>query len=192
MTPDEPQADPAPASDISELCTQAISVPTTPASDPGPHAQTVPARAVDVSDVIDLIESNNGRADLRFEPGQYAKKSTHAFRTIAAIINANGCSMETAHVIYSCSWGAFQIMGFNLYDPDDIACKVSVFEFVADMDRQRLAFFVFLHRVGIAFSLADLRDPVKRLHFATVYNGPGNAQIYADKIRRAMSAFGVS
>jgi hypothetical protein len=150
----------------------------------------VPARPVDVSDVVDLIESNDGRAELRFEPAQYAKKLQHNYRAISAIIKANGCSNETAHVIYSCSWGAFQIMGFNLYDPDDIGCTVSVFDFVCDMDRQRAAFYVFLHRAGIAFSIADLRDPAKRLHFAAVYNGPANAENYAAKISRALTALG--
>lgn len=75
--------------------------------------------------LIAWVETRGNFKSFRFEPATYAKLLL--FRTdsqkliIQKIVDCNGgasgCSWHTALIIYSSSWGAVQIMGFNLYGP---------------------------------------------------------------------------
>lgn len=80
---------------------------------------------LDIFDLIAQVETKRNFQAFRFEPDVYARIS--ASRTdaqkdiIAKIIDAHGgpanCSWHTALAIYSTSYGAVQLMGFNLYGP---------------------------------------------------------------------------
>ena len=71
--------------------------------------------------LIAWVETKCNFKAIRFEPVVYAKvlafRSAAAKAIIARIIDCNSCSWHTALMIYSSSWGAAQIMGFNLYGP---------------------------------------------------------------------------
>ena len=78
---------------------------------------------LDIFDLIAQVETGRNFEAMRFEDGVYARivaNRTDAQKVIIAnIIKANGgqfgCSWHTALMIFSTSFGAAQIMGFNLY-----------------------------------------------------------------------------
>lgn len=134
-----------------------------------------------LEDIISDIESAGNRFAMRFEPHVYERTQTST-RYEAAVNLAkarNKCSRSTACVIVSMSWGKFQIMGFNLYDPDGLNYPNSVGEYMSsDMD-QAATFRTFCQARNIYFSPGDLLDEALALRFARVYNG---ADEYAKKI----------
>ena len=76
---------------------------------------------VNMYELIAYVETCNNCKALRFEPATYAKlsitRSDSQKLLIEKIQTANKCSWGTALMIYSSSFGATQIMGFNLYGP---------------------------------------------------------------------------
>ena len=129
-------------------------------------------------DVIARIESSNWQAALRFEPTIYAKFSNVAYSQvhvdqINAIAKINRCSRQTAEVIFSTSWGATQIMGFNLYGVCD--WKAPFISFLNDETAQRVCFNAFCANQKLLFSPQQLADDwTKRELFAKRYNGSIN------------------
>lgn len=129
-----------------------------------------------VASLIAHIESG-GRADaVRFEPRLYAH-TLGLPAVMGRITVANKCSIETARVIYSTSFGLYQIMGFNIYIPHGF--NKSIFAFVNDIDAQNDVFNDYLIRKNIAYSVDALRIKANAITFARAYNG---SDAYADKI----------
>lgn len=145
-----------------------------------------------VADVIGAIESGHNPGALRFEYLGYTKAPL-LNATIEAIIKYNVCSVATARMIYATSWGEFQIMGENLYDPNLCAYRNSIARYLVQSGDQFVTFNSFLFRMPLsprinAGSPASLfKDPNLRLQFSREYNGPDNVQEYADKIKSILS-----
>lgn len=152
------------------------------------------SQAPSIFDVISWVETKRNFTSVRFEPATYAKLSVARTDSqkviIAAIQKANVCSWGTALMIYSSSWGAAQVMGFNLYGPRTAYGK-SVFDFCADETAQKFVFGSVLKEMGLdQFSVADLAvSKVTRARFALSYNGSCS---YADEIVSALQHFGIS
>ena len=97
------------------------------------------------------------------------------------------CSDDTARMIACTSWGAYQMMGENIYAPTMVTYAVDppdLFVFLDDLGMQDRAFGVFLKLRAIDFTLEELlMDPAKMTLFCRTYNGPDNADAYAARIK---------
>lgn len=145
----------------------------------------------DLASVIKAIESGGNPRALRFEPGVYAWDVSVYDReaTVRKIGLLHRCSMATAHILFSTSFGQYQEMGFNLWDASRPLISADEFTFRSDTALQDKAFADFLAARGIAYELADmLADPAKLEHFVEVWNGPGNVDDYAALIRQHAAA----
>lgn len=146
---------------------------------------TVPFPTLD--QVIGWIESRNDNCALRFEPRIYATTRYADAAVLSRISRYNHCSPATAKMLNACSFGRFQIMGFNLYSaPMLLACEIG--QYFSDPDLQRKMFYEFVAEKCIDYPTSDLLSTVKRTHFAQVYNG---SLEYADSIVAALQHFGV-
>lgn len=140
---------------------------------------------VALSRVIMSIESSGNPHALRFEPLQYAalQGSLTDKAMVANIAKRNYCNTATALVIASTSFGAYQLMGSNLYD---LAWNSDIANFLTDPASQAIMFGEFLDAHAINFTMADmLADSTKLLKFAKVYNG---STAYAVSMRTAAAA----
>lgn len=148
--------------------------------------------SVSLFDVISWVESKNNPHAMRFEPAMYTHLSQGPGAWMQSILDkitaVHSCSHGTAMMIYSTSFGATQIMGFNLYDglyADDVA------SFMGDTIAQAAAFDSFCMRKQIKCTVEDIAGfPLLRSHFAKVYNG--NADAYAAQIVYALQHFGIA
>lgn len=139
---------------------------------------------VDLFTLIGRVETANDSHQLRFEPTVFAKVNTpgtysdRAHAIVALIQKANACSLGTARMIFSTSWGEVQMMGFNIYG----ACgfKGRVVDFLTDplqadgrREVQVSAFHAFLKSEGLADCTPEVLagNAPLRLHFAIKYNG---------------------
>lgn len=141
-------------------------------------------------DVIGYVETKNDPLGFRFEPALYASlaaPSKAASDILATIQRIHHCSFNTAKAIFSCSFGATQILGENLYDPA-IGLKMTVFDYQKDTVMQAAIFHDYVQWKHIDYSVAALKEATLREHFALVYNG---ALSYADLIAQSMEHFGV-
>ncbi len=133
------------------------------------------------------IESADRIDALRFEPLVYAKRDSHPSHVIDAIVKANRCSRHTAAVIYSTSFGCWQLMGFNLYASWN-APHVSVGFFLSSRENQRNAIRRFLERNGLdRYTQEQLLTKEHSEAFAKKYNGPGNVIEYGSRLRNALA-----
>jgi hypothetical protein len=165
---------------------------------------------VTIADVIGWIESRNDTNAMRFEPTVYARihSSMEADKIIQTIRKIHNCTYETAAVIYSTSFGEFQMMGCSLYDPTLCNMSISIGDYFKNipietkqhwpidnsgftnltMDAQEYSFTVFTLRRGIVFSIDNLRtSAVNREKFAVRYNG---SPAYANNIVESLKHFG--
>ena len=141
----------------------------------------------DLASVIRSIESGGNAHARRFEPGVYNWEMDIYGReaTVRHIAAVNACSLGTAHVMFSESYGAYQEMGFNLWDPAHPLISVDEFTFRSDPALQAQAFADFIERQGIAWTLEQLLDDdVKLARFVTVWNGPGDVAVYTARFRQ--------
>lgn len=132
------------------------------------------------ADIIASIESNNRMDAVRFEPLHRPKESF-----IAQMMQQCACNRATAIVLCSSSWGLFQIMGDNLLW---LGWKQSPMAFCfAGRTTQEAIFTTFLERNHIDFTVGQLHDKTLRDHFASLYNGSGNVDVYSQKILETMN-----
>lgn len=146
---------------------------------------------VTLGDVIAWVESRNDCSALRFEPTTWEKLSEGRNRNELAILALtrahNACSHGTADMIYSTSWGKYQIMGFNLYGPE-CALQTGVMAFCVDDAAQDAAFA----KLIAAMRLSDMTPPTladspdARAHFARVWNG---STAYVEPLVEALRHF---
>lgn len=147
-------------------------------------------QTVSLFDVIAWVESKNCPHATRFEPKLFdhvcngGAVSGDVLTTIKSIHN---CSDMTARTIYCTSYGAVQIMGFNLYDGHFAGDFVS---FLCDPVAQFAAFDAFVDARKINYSVDDLCKSVDfRMDFAKKYNG--DAVAYSAQIVLALVRFGL-
>ena len=135
--------------------------------------------------VIAEIESSGSARALRFEPRVYRVYSL-SHKSITDIVAAiHNCSHDTANVIAATSFGAYQIMGFNLYT---FGYRKSIFDFVASVADQLEYFDAFLTRSNINFTLDHLlKTPHDLMRFAYLYNG---SEVYARSIQTTAAKMG--
>lgn len=133
------------------------------------------AHAIELADVIARIESSGNKFAMRFEPVVFSNLCNgpmtplHA-RIVSTIQGVHRCNVKTAQVIYSTSWGLYQLMGFNLYDAEPLTVPVQ--QFCDDENLQRARFNAFVSRETINFSPLDLAESAtRRNEFAQTYNG---------------------
>jgi hypothetical protein len=143
-------------------------------------------------DIVSYVESRSNPLAIRFEPivyGNISRVQTDAQKAIIQnIIKIHSCSNGTAQMIYSTSWGAIQMMGFNLYG--DLAYSKTVHDFQDDSIAQLDMFQKFIALKGIAFSVADIAtDPNRKHLFAQKYNG--DIQAYSNMLDMSLHHFGV-
>lgn len=150
---------------------------------------------VSLSDIIAWIESRGNPHAIRFEPLVFSRLTTGAMTSehaaiVARIVRIHNCSIPTAQVIYSTSYGLYQLMGFNLYADDSVNCtEMDVVNFCNDEAEQTRIFNAFVSRETIAVAPAMLAsDPGVRAQFARIYNG--NAQAYSLAIDASLQHFG--
>lgn len=158
--------------------------------------QTKPLVAVvdpKLSYIISQVESSGFSGALRFEPKVYETVKGRGANAhfVPEIASLNHCTVETAEVIYSTSFGLYQIMGYNLYR---LGLHRPVSEFqngVQSRVLQDTAFARFLSDRNILFTVEEMRaDPAKLVRFAEHYNG---SEAYADRMRQvANSHYGVN
>lgn len=139
-----------------------------------------------LEELISDIESGGNQYAMRFEPLVYERtQNSNRYEAMVNVAKSrNKCSRATACMIVATSWGKFQIMGFNLYDPSSLDYPHSVGQYMADTDDQAGTFKTFCQRKNIYFSVTDLLDETLALRFARVYNG---ADEYAKRIASRLS-----
>jgi hypothetical protein len=138
-------------------------------------------------DVVAVVESNRFNGAIRFEPGLYGQTVPDRIKppqiaVLTAIRRANFCSFDTARMIFSTSFGRFQLLGETLYgEPINLRAPISAFW--ASEAMQLAAFNAFVAAHGIDCTINELlTDPTYSERFATAYNGPGNVADYAGRL----------
>lgn len=141
-------------------------------------------------DIIAYVETKHNYRLMRFEPLVYdrisQRQTLNDNEILALIQKIHTCSLGTAHMLYSTSFGAAQEMGFNLWGPH--GSTMDVVSFLESPDEQMRVFNAFVAMDQIAYAPAQLYAPAERLRFALKYNG---AASYANLILDAMNHLGV-
>jgi hypothetical protein len=144
-----------------------------------------------VANIVALVESDNNKFAVRFEPGVYAHICANE-RMYQHLVNkcsiANKCTHETSQVILSTSYGKYQDMGFNIY-----SIYVSpIGSFMASDEDQDALFGHFLSTSQLEDVTPEdllMRTP-KGDNFAKRYNGPGDVANYGAKLQKAAVSLG--
>jgi hypothetical protein len=94
----------------------------------------------------------------------------------------HGCSRATAEMIYSTSWGLYQIMGFNLYGK--LGLELPIWQFLEAPEKQHKAFEQFCKAESI-WREGDISTDARSwlLTFAIHYNGSKTPIEYADRLQ---------
>ena len=125
-----------------------------------------------LADIVSMVESRNNKYALRYEPAWRTPQSLGP-----QISKYNTCTLPTALEIGRLSWGAFQVMGSNLYY---MGLDCSIGEFLSNLDKQKEMFVVFCQRRQIEFTLDEILDDDDKGHlFALHYNGAASVYLVA-------------
>lgn len=148
-----------------------------------------------IAELVAWIESRGNAGAVRFEPGTYNKFAGDVMKAPKAALEillriqlVNKCSLHTAAMIYSTSWGMYQSMGFNIYaDPSD----TPISEYLSSPRLQAAQFVAFLKRNGLQdFTPGNLAEDQKRRYkFSMKYNG---SIAYEQSMIVALRHFGLS
>ena len=131
--------------------------------------------------IITHVESSGFSGALRFEPAVYAtikgltggpSDPTPGTDLVKTIAKFNLCTIETGEVLYSTSFGLYQIMGYNLYR---LGLHRPLSEYLAGPNARILQdamFAKFLADRNINFTWAEMLADQEKLNvFAERYNG---------------------
>jgi hypothetical protein len=134
------------------------------------------SQTISVADIIAQVESSGNPYAYRFEPTVYESLKTGALSPVHSIIvnrimKIHSCSLSSAEVIYSSSYGLYQLMGFNLFGECDYA--ESVWEYLNDPIAQTAMFENLLGHMGLQNYTAEQLASSENLRhqFAIHYNG---------------------
>jgi len=89
--------------------------------------------------------------------------------------------ISRADALQSCSWGRFQIMGFNWQACGFPSLQAFINAMYAGEREQLMAFVAFCKSRGLGTYLA--RKDWNRV--ASIYNGPGQVKVYAPRLKAA-------
>jgi hypothetical protein len=131
-------------------------------------------------ELIARAESNNNPWAMRFEP--HVMKRMKPNGIVQHIKGIHGCSRATAEMIYSTSWGLYQIMGFNLYGK--LGLELPIWQFLEAPEKQHKAFEQFCKAESI-WRESDIPANAELflLEFACTYNGPHLPVAYANRLQ---------
>ncbi|MGC8541028.1 MAG: N-acetylmuramidase domain-containing protein [Phycisphaerae bacterium] len=156
-----------------------------------PSPSNSPSPDDELARIIMRIESGCRFSAMRFEPDVYGRMCAQPDQVplLNKIRAANLCDLDTADVIFSTSYGLFQLMGFNLYD---LGFTGTVLQFWISSNLQREYFARFLDRNGINYTWSQLKANAGLLEkFVSVYNGPGNVEAYRYAMLRSARGLGL-
>jgi hypothetical protein len=152
---------------------------------------------LEIGKLIAWVETKGNFEAFRFEPAVYARRvdlagnvrhdpATEEILTRIARIHA--CSLHTALMVYASSWGATQLMGFNLYG--HCAYARSVAHYLANETDQDACFASFLLHAGLHDVTPEMlaKDQFLRLKFSMRYNG---SIVYETPLIAALKHFGL-
>ena len=133
-----------------------------------------------LSDCVAYVESRNNPLAMRYEP-------TYQFNPAnidKAIAHATGgwIDTDTAAMILSTSWGAYQIMGDNLYT---LGYQGTIAEFLTTEALQLDYFNRFIQSIGFSNAAFSSMDGQELDNFAMRYNG---SPVYANSLQKAYQA----
>ncbi|MEM1724369.1 MAG: hypothetical protein QXS69_02675 [Candidatus Aenigmatarchaeota archaeon] len=123
--------------------------------------------------IIAYVESNNNPHAIRFERKILASLEGSKYRRkpakiITKIQDINKCSIDTARVIYSSSFGKYQIMGFNIYGFLDYQFDIATF--LCTEEHQDECVFKFLQGIQVkydnVFNMLKSLSEIKKGHMA--------------------------
>lgn len=165
------------------MSTPATNVPTVQGS-----AWTLTEKTADpqLASIQRLVESSNNPHATRFERGVFNRITNEGTNpTLLKIQRCNNCTLDTARQIYSTSYGYYQLMGFNLYDPS-IGWEGTVQNYMNDSVAQDSAYYAFLVANHINYTWQSLKaDDTLMLQFAIRYNG---SAAYCAALERAAAS----
>jgi hypothetical protein len=143
--------------------------------------------AVPLRRIVSRVESGDNFFALRFEPKVYARftEAERKSSTLAFIAKVNRCSIETAMMIFSTSWGAYQIMGSNLYQVCSLKIEIGMFMSIRSQQLDAFDIFVQGHIADYDPETATWKSAAALLEFAAFYNGPGQPEVYAAELTKA-------
>ncbi len=128
-----------------------------------------------IKKVIARVESLENPLAVRFEPHIYGAINVRRVgRLLVQIADIHKCNTETAKVIYSTSWGQYQIMGFNLYS---LGYSQTVWEFLFFEQDQDQVFYKFVkpfelkHDVGKIIEFLEKGSELKGKYKGLEYIG---------------------
>lgn len=147
-----------------------------------------------IADIVSYIETKGDPQALRFEPATYARLTDGNFTKphraiLQRIQDIHSCSLYTACMIYSTSFGAFQIMGFNLYG-NAIKYNAPIFEYCSAASAQLQTFNAFIVAENLTSYTPQVMAESKSMRetFADIYNGSVDA--YTPLIVGALEHYG--
>lgn len=143
-----------------------------------------------VAYIISQVESSGFSGALRFEPIIYVTTSKletgPEAELLQKIAECNHCTLVTARMLYSTSYGLYQIMGHQLYR---LGFYRPVSEFLAGPHArifQDTFFAKYLASHGILFTWSEMAADSNKLDlFARYYNG---STAYADRMKEIAAA----
>jgi hypothetical protein len=144
-------------------------------------------------DIISEIETAKNQYGIRFEPTVFARFQNEAYerrenisQILRRIVHANLCTLDTAKVIFSSSFGSVQAMGFNVYGFNYL---LSIGEFLGSVLDQMKSFNDFLTHNGLKEITPDMlaTQVVLREKFALRYNG---SLVYMQSMIASLQHFG--
>lgn len=142
---------------------------------------------VTLADVVGWIESRGRPYVMRTEPLVLSPGRKYRSEIMSRIVIANSCDEFTSRVIYSTSFGAYQIMGFNLY-AKEFGYTNSVATFLNSESDQLSVFMQFVVDADINYTPQELCNRSNAQDFARTYNG---SLKYVDAINESLTHFGI-
>lgn len=130
---------------------------------------------ITLADCIKQVESSNNPLAMRFEPSVYASQAYVDQPKIKLYATNGYISGETASMIASTSWGAYQIMGYNLYDLGYVG---TLADFIISPTRQSQYLIKFFQsRIPNVnpLTLFNQISQTELFNVGQVYNGDGQA-----------------
>lgn len=146
---------------------------------------------ITLEQIVAQVESGGFSHAYRFEPVLYQHRDEMPRQIILDIMRIHHCNQLSAAVIYSSSYGLYQIMGMNLYGP--LEYKGTIFDYCMSEDDQNAAFEQFTRVIRTSTKEASwdgsqFTDNDAFQRFARFYNGPGNVAQYMGRMQDAANA----
>lgn len=136
---------------------------------------------------VATVESSNLPHSIRFEPTLYGWPPAWitAGPALARIQQIHNCNHTTALMVAATSWGAYQLLGANIYG-DPVAYPKNIAALIYTPVDQDATAITFIKSLGYdPAAIVSTMQPADVLGFAKAYNGPGAVDSYANAIKAA-------